>query len=69
MSADTVQIKFPADLEDMLVAFANSKEERVGWCLLCNCPIRSIADQIPGTNTHTCEQGIEFEMRHPQQES
>ena len=35
----------------------HSLEERVGWCLLCNAPIRSEADLIPESNTHNCEEG------------
>jgi hypothetical protein len=37
------------------------EEPNVGWCLLCNQPIRSAEDLIPGTNSHNCAAGRELD--------
>jgi hypothetical protein len=52
------QIKFPENLLEMLDHWENYPQENVGWCLLCDGPIRSEADMIPGTNTHACSEGV-----------
>ena len=38
-------------------------EENVGWCLLCDGPIRSAQDLIPNTNTLNCPEGLKLESR------
>jgi hypothetical protein len=58
-----VPIEFPDDLEQMLDDWASCAEENVGWCLLCDSPIRSEKDLIPNTNTHNCAQGLRLELR------
>jgi hypothetical protein len=60
---DWVPIKFPDNLEEMLDAFANCTEERIGWCLMCNRAIRTEADLIPNTNTHNCAAGRALEAK------
>ena len=47
----------PASLGDMVIAWANSSESNIGWCLVCNSSIRNEDDMIPGTNLHSCEAG------------
>ena len=47
MNDDWVPIQFPDNFDEMLEAFANYSEERIGWCLLCNSPIRTEADLMP----------------------
>jgi hypothetical protein len=54
------QIKFPENLWEMLGHWEDCSEENVGWCLLCDHPIRSEADMIPEINTHACPEGIRF---------
>ena len=64
MKDDWVPVQIPDNFDEMLEAFANYSEERIGWCLLCNSPIRSEADLISNTNTHDCEAGRAFEATH-----
>ena len=66
---DWVPIQAPDNLEEMLAAFVNDQEEKVGWCLLCNSAIRTENDMIPNTNTHDCEKGRAFDATivEPQQ--
>lgn len=64
MNEDGVLIEWPENLDEMLEAWSCSREARVGWCLLCNSPIRSEGDFLPDTNTHNCEAGREFEATH-----
>lgn len=57
-----VPLQLPDNIDEMLTAWAASTEPKVGWCLLCNSPIRTEADFIPETNTHDCEAGRTFEV-------
>jgi hypothetical protein len=49
-----VPIQFPANIEEMLENWESCADENVGWCLLCDGPIRSAEDpeqqhsQLPG---------------------
>lgn len=61
MNDDWVPVQFPDNLEDMFEAMTSYEGDKVGWCLLCNAPIHSEADIIPGTSTHDCEQGRALE--------
>lgn len=63
MNDDWVPIQPPGNLDEMLDDMLNSAEPRVGWCLLCNGPIRSEDDFISNTNTHNCEAGRAFEVK------
>jgi hypothetical protein len=67
MNEDWVPLQIPDNLDEMLEAFASDSEEKVGWCLLCNSPIRTAADLIPGTDTHDCEKGRAIEEQHAPQ--
>jgi hypothetical protein len=58
-----VPIEFPPNLLEMFVAWRNSTEPNVGWCLLCNSPIKSPDDFVLNTNTHNCEAGRKLEER------
>jgi len=58
---DWVPIQVPSNLEEMFQNWAECDEPNVGWCLMCNGPIRSVDDLIPGTNFHNCESGRAFE--------
>jgi hypothetical protein len=83
MQDDWVPVQLSDNIDEMLTAWIESAEPKVGWCLLCNRPIRTEVDFIPGTNTHDCEAGREFEAenrlaqrkprcrgnRHPRQNS
>jgi len=64
MKEDWVPIQWPENLDEMLEDMNRSRESRVGWCLLCNSPIRSEDDFIPNTNTHNCEAGRLHEAKH-----
>lgn len=59
--ADWVPIQLPPNLEEMFEHWIDSDEPNVGWCLLCDCPIPSADDLIPGTNSHNCEAGRELD--------
>jgi hypothetical protein len=63
MNDKMVPIQFPPNSLDMLDAWMTSDEPNVGWCLLCNCPIKSVNDLIPETNTHDCFEGRALEKR------
>jgi|SRR5665213_92642 len=61
MKDDWVPINWPENLEEMMENWAKSREENVGWCLLCNNAIHTAEDLLPGTNTHNCEAGRALE--------
>lgn len=61
--ADWVPIQVPPNLDEMLQRWIDSDEPNVGWCLLCDNPIRSADDMIPGTNSHSCEAGRAFDEK------
>jgi hypothetical protein len=63
MKDDWVPINCPENLDEMIENWANSRDENVGWCLLCNNGIRTEADLIPGTSTHNCEAGRALEKQ------
>jgi len=64
MNEDGVPIDWPENLDEMLEAWSRSLEPHVGWCLLCNSPIRSEKDFLANSNTHNCEAGRQFEVEH-----
>jgi hypothetical protein len=57
-----VPIEFPENIEEMLENWESCPDENVGWCLLCDGPIRSEEDLIPKTNTHNCPAGLRLEL-------
>jgi hypothetical protein len=54
---DRVPIQIPDNMEEMLLNWASYSGPSVGWCLLCDGPILTENDLIPGTNTHNCAEG------------
>jgi hypothetical protein len=58
-----VPIQFSPNLEEMLENWESCPDENVGWCLLCDGPIRSAQDLIENTNTHNCPEGLKLEFR------
>jgi hypothetical protein len=54
---DRGPIEFPSNLMEMIEAWRTSAEPNIGWCLLCNRPIKCEDDLIPETNTHDCQEG------------
>ena len=63
MKKNLVPIRFPPNLEEMLDNWEGCPDENVGWCLLCDGPIRSAEDLIPNTSTHNCQEGLKLESR------
>ena len=63
MKNKMVPIQFPPNIDEMLDNWASCAEESVGWCLLCDGPIRSEKDLIPKTTTHNCPAGLRLELR------
>jgi hypothetical protein len=63
MNKKMVPIRFPVDIDEMLDNWASCPDENVGWCLLCDSPIRNEQDLIQNTNTHNCAQGLRLELR------
>ena len=57
MTDEWVPINFPPNLMEMLEAWETSTEPNIGWCLMCNRPIRCMDDMIPETDTHDCPAG------------
>lgn len=41
-------------VEETLSHFVNYQGECVGWCLVCDEPITSETNMIPGSNSHDC---------------
>jgi hypothetical protein len=60
---DFVPLKVPENIEEILNDWVSDDTEKIGWCLLCNRPIRTEADLIPRTNTHNCARGWELELK------
>lgn len=58
------RIEVPANIGDMLARWASSSESNIGWCLLCDSPIRDEDDLLPGTHTHDCETGRVLDARN-----
>jgi hypothetical protein len=52
-----VPIQVPDNLEEMFQAWVDAPEPNIGWCLICNSPISTADDLIPGTNSHNCVEG------------
>jgi hypothetical protein len=48
------EVEFPDDFERMLEHWITFEEPNVGWCLVCDNPIRDEDDLIPGTHMHRC---------------
>jgi len=48
---------------EMLENWESCPDKNVGWCLLCDGPIRSAQDLIPNTSTHNCQEGLKLESR------
>jgi hypothetical protein len=63
MKNKTVAVRFPPNLMEMLDNWVACPDDNVGWCLLCDGPIRSAQDLIPNSNTHNCPAGLKLESR------
>jgi hypothetical protein len=63
MNNKMVSIRFPENIEEMLENWESCPDENVGWCLLCDGPIRTGQDLIENTNTHNCPEGLRLESR------
>ena len=61
MDENWLPIDLSVNLDEVLEAHSASTEKAVGWCLLCDSPIRTEADLIPDTNTHNCDAGRALE--------
>jgi hypothetical protein len=61
---DWVPIEFPPNLMEMMEAWLTTDEPNVGWCFLCNQPIKCEDDLIPESNTHNCPEGRALEETH-----
>jgi hypothetical protein len=55
-----VPVHFPANIEEMLENWESCADENVGWCLLCDGPIRTAQDLIENTDTHICRKGLSW---------
>lgn len=56
-----VPIQIPHNFEEMVTAWVRCEEPNIGWCFMCNRPIRSADDLINETATHDCERGRRLE--------
>jgi hypothetical protein len=63
MKNKMVPNQFPPNIMEMLDNWETCPDENVGWCLLCDGPIRTAQDLIENTNTHNCPEGIKLESR------
>lgn len=57
------RIQVPDNLDEMFEHWQNDPEPNIGWCLMCDSPIRSEADLIPGTSSHNCSQGLALDAK------
>lgn len=57
-------IRFPEKVCEMYVRWKTCTEPDVGWCFVCNSPIRSEKELIPGTNHHNCVDFAEENATH-----
>ena len=55
MDEDWVLIQPPSHFEKMIESWLAYEGESVGYCIVCDSPIKSEFDIIPGTNDHRCE--------------
>lgn len=46
MKNKMMPIEFPENIDEMLDNWASCPDENIGWCLLCDGPIRSAQDLI-----------------------
>lgn len=56
MDEDFVLIQPPDNLEEMIESWLAYEGKSVGYCFVCDSPIKSEFDIIPGTDDHRCEQ-------------
>jgi hypothetical protein len=61
---DWVSVQTPENMEEMLLHWTSYDGPNVGWCHLCDRPILSADDLIPGTNTHSCPEGLKLHREH-----
>jgi hypothetical protein len=54
MTDKWVPLRPQENIEKTLSHFISYEGACVGWCLVCDQPIRSDADMISGTNSHDC---------------
>jgi hypothetical protein len=54
MDEDFVPIQPPDDLDEMIESWLAYEGESVGYCFVCDLPIKNEFDIIPGTNDHRC---------------
>ncbi len=52
--AKMVRLRTEPAIAEMLKRWTLSEEPNIGWCLVCDRPIRDLNDLIPGTNFHRC---------------
>jgi len=55
MDEDWVLIQPPDNLDQMIESWLAYEGESVGYCFVCDSPIKSEFDMIPGTNDHRCD--------------
>jgi len=55
MDEDGVPIQLPDNIEKMIESWLAYEGESVGYCFVCDSPIKSEFDIIHGTNDHCCE--------------
>jgi hypothetical protein len=60
-----VSIQAPEGFEEMINAWLQCEEPNIGWCFMCNGPIRSADELIEGSGTHDCDagRGLEKEIQ------
>ena len=63
--ARTVRLRPSPAIADMLKHWALSKEPNIGWCLVCDRPIRDLNDLIPRTNFHRCRASTQNDIPVP----
>jgi hypothetical protein len=56
MDEDWVLIQPPSHFQEMIESWLAYEGESVGYCFVCDSPIKSEFDIIPRTNDHRCEQ-------------
>jgi hypothetical protein len=55
MHGHGVLLESSADIDRMIESWLADRGESVGYCFVCDSPIMSELDILPGTNDHHCE--------------
>ena len=68
MAREDIKFIDPDSLDAMLDKSDQYTGEKIAWCLLCNEPIKTVADLIPEVRVHDCRMGRAIAALTPRKE-